>query len=84
MIERNAGFEIIASEVYHVSRLGQQSRIVLGRMETKLGIKYVTWESTLWPVEDHRAIDYYWGHYFDDEEKARADYHRRLFEKYEN
>lgn len=81
--ERNAGYEIIAAETYTESRLGQQDRVVLGRNKTSLGTMYVTWESTIWPLpNDNTKIDYYWGHYFDDERKARADYHARLAEKY--
>lgn len=84
MNEKNEGYEIIAAEVYSTSRLGQQERIVLGRNETKHGTMFVTWDSTGWPLKNSgMKFDYYWGHYFDNEAKARADYHRRLFEKYE-
>ena len=84
MNEKNEGYEIIAAEVYSTSRLGQQERIVLGRNETRCGTMFVTWDSTGWPLKDGGVkYDYFWGHYFDDERKARADYHRRLIEKYE-
>ena len=82
--EINEGYEIIAAETYSTSRLGQESRIVLGRMETKHGAMFVTWESTRWPLSyGGTKSDYFWGHYFDDERKARADYHKRLLEKYD-
>ena len=84
MFEKNAGYEIIASEDYGVSRLGQRDRIVLGRRATTQGAMFVTWVCAVWPTKDGNAkVDYFWGHYFDDEAKARADYHRRLAEKYE-
>lgn len=82
--EINEGYEIIAAETYSISRLGQESRIVLGRMETKHGAMFVTWESTRWPLSyGGTKSDYFWGHYFDDERKARADYHKRLLERYD-
>ena len=84
MLEKNEGYEIIAREVYSTSRLGQQESIALGRNVTKHGTMYVTWDCTGWPLKDGSTkVDYYWGHYFDDESKARADYHRRLTEKHE-
>lgn len=84
MIEQNEGYTIIAAETYSTTRSGQESRIVLGRNETKHGTMFVTWESTRWALHNGGTkIDYFWGHYHDDENKARADYHRRLLEKYE-
>ena len=60
------------------------SRLVLAEKETSLGRMFVTWESTAWLLSNgSEKADYYWGHYFDDERKARADFHRRLLEKYE-
>ena len=83
MNETNQGYEIITAETYSTTRLGQESRVVLGRMETKYGVRFVTWECTRWPLKWGRMkSDYYWGHYFDDETQARADFHFRLFEKY--
>lgn len=80
----NEGYEIIALEAYSVSRAGQESRVVLARKQTAFGTMFVTWESTARPLPDGgENSDYYWGHYFDDESKARADYHRRLAAKYE-
>ena len=84
MPEKNEGYEIVAREVYSTSRLGQQDSIVLGRNETKYGTMFVTWDCTGWPLKNGgMKFDYYWGHYYDEEAKARADYHRRLIEKYE-
>ena len=83
-IKVNEGYEIIASETYDKTRLGQESRVVLARKETSLGQMFVTWESTAWPLSNgSEKADYYWGHYFDDERKARADYYKRLAAKYE-
>ena len=84
MVKANEGYTIIVSETYTASRSGQMSRIVLGVKETSLGKMFVTWESTAWLLSNgSEKSDYYWGHYFDDERKARADFHRRLLEKYE-
>lgn len=83
MPEKNEGYEIIAVEVYRETNSGQQDRIVLGRMTTRFGTKFVTWSSTIWPLKDGNKIDYFWGHYFEDGAAAYADYHKRLLEKYE-
>ena len=83
MPEINEGYEIIAAETYLIESDGRRDRIVLGRMETKHGARFVTWESVIWPVHYLQPRDYFWGHYFEDENKARADYHRRLLERYE-
>ena len=83
-IKANEGYKITVSETYTASRSGQMSRIVLGVKDTSFGKMFVTWESTAWLLSNgSEKADYYWGHYFDDERKARADYHRRLVEKYE-
>lgn len=81
----NEGYEIIASETYHVSTITEQeSRVVLARKETTFGTMFVTWESNALLISQScKKVDYYWGHYFDDENKARADYHKRLAAKYE-
>lgn len=79
--EINEGYEIIAAETYNVMANDKEARIVLGKMETKYGAMFVTWESARHPADGE--TDYFWGHYFDDEQKARADYHRRLIEKYD-
>lgn len=80
MKEVNECYEIIAAETYQAQRAGQQARIVLGKLETRLGTTFVTWESTIQPLTNR--IDYFWGHYFSEEAEARADYHRRLLNKY--
>ncbi len=80
MPEINEGYEIIAAETYSTLRAGRRYRIVLGKLETKLGTMFVTWESIIQPLTNR--IDYFWGHYFSEEDQARADYHRRLLEKY--
>ena len=80
MAEFNAGYEIVKSETYRIGADDKESRIVLGKMETRLGTQYVTWESVRHP-EDGTA-DYFWGHYFDKDQQAMADYHRRLADHY--
>lgn len=82
VIELNEGYEIVEAEAYRTNDTGRVDRIVLGRMDTKYGVMWVTWESAAYPHEGGR-LEYFWGHYHDDERKARADYHRRLIEKYE-
>jgi hypothetical protein len=85
VLERiNQGYKIIDSEAYRTDDTGREEQIVLGRMETRLGMMFVTWESIKHPYSvGNRRYDYFWGHYFDDEREAHADYHRRLLEKYE-
>jgi len=84
MNEFNQGYEIIAAETYQITEKGRECRIVLGRMETKYGAMFVTWESTTGAIGGDGYADYFWGHYLDNEKAARADYHRRLLEKYES
>ena len=79
--ETNAGFVIIAAETYNTLPDGKEERIVLGKREGKYSTMYVTWESARHPAE--AEIDYFWGHYLDGEQEARADYHKRLLEKYD-
>lgn len=81
MPEFNEGYEIIAAETYNILADDKEERVVLGRMESKYGTMYVTWESARHPSEG--VTDYFWGHYHGDERLARADYHRRLMEHYE-
>ena len=81
MSEQNQGYEIIAAETYATENTGRQHQIVLGRMETKYGTTYVTWESSA--MENSEYADYFWGHYHDTEKAARIDYHRRLLSHYE-
>ena len=79
MPEINQGYEIIKAETC-MECDGRIERIVLGRMNTRLGAQYVTWESI---ISKNREFDYYWGHYFDDYGNALHDYYKRLMEKYE-
>lgn len=81
MTEINAGFEIIAAETYNKRSEFISDRIVLGRKTTMYNTEYVTWEST--HTMGVLNQDYYWGHYFDNEAAARADYHERLMQKWE-
>lgn len=73
--ESNQGFTIIAAEAYSA-----KFRIVLGYKTTSLGPAYVTWESG---TRADGTFDYFWGHYFGNEREARMDFHRRLFDHYE-
>ena len=79
MLETNQGYEIIKAETW-MEADGRSERVVLGRMETRLGTQYVTWESS---TDDRGNTDYYWGHYFYDEQKAKGDYYTRLASKFE-
>lgn len=79
MQEFNQGYEIIAAETYATADTGKLYRVVLGRMETQYGTSYVTWDSTSGGTD---FADYFWGHYFDNEKAAYADYHKRLAEHY--
>lgn len=75
--EINQGFKIVAAETYNEEK---QFRIVLARRETQFGTNWVTWESKR---DSSGLIDYFWGHYHDNEKAARIDYHRRLLSYYE-
>lgn len=80
MEEINAGYKIIAKETYRKPDEFTEYQIVLGMKETRCGKEFVTWDSI------KRAgilnIDYFWGHYFSNENKAKADYHERLRNMY--
>jgi len=81
MKEFNEGYEIVAAETYFVRPWDDgEDRIVLGKIDTRIGTQYVTWESCRHP--DDETADYFWGHYFDSENHAKADYHRRLADHY--
>ena len=78
--EINAGYEIIASEIYEAEPDDTIRAIVLGERKCADGMKYVTWERVKFPGENEYRYAY--GHYFVNEpRKARADYHTRLAEK---
>ena len=73
--EMNAGYQIIA-------------KIQVGPVEYALGEmggkfpSFVTWERT--PANDGDGPpNYYWGHYFDSQDKAMQDLYKRASEKYE-
>ena len=78
--ENNQGYEIIKAETYHICSNGSDERVVLGKIETRLGTRYVTWQSVR-----HAAgsTDYFWGHYFENEYDALHDYYSRLAGKFE-
>lgn len=77
--EQNQGYTILKAETC-MECDGKTERVVLGRMMTRLGAQYVTWESI---INEYGEIDYYWGHYFDDYGDALHDYYTRLAGKYE-
>jgi hypothetical protein len=79
--ENNQGYEIIKAETYHTCPNGSEERIVLGKIETRLGAQYVTWQSVRYA--DGRITDYFWGHYHDREDAALCDYYTRLAGKFE-
>lgn len=81
MAEVNEGYEIIAAETYNIRANDKEERVVLGRKEIRFCTMYVTWESVRHPAEE--KADYFWGHYYDNETAARADYHCRLMEHYQ-
>ena len=65
----NAGYTIVGS-----MEIGNKE-IVLGQMDSQYGTKFVTWECT-------GGGNYYWGHYFDNELEAKADFCRRSMEEF--
>lgn len=69
----NAGFRIIALERTHKGN-GYTEGIALGEKDGAFGLEYVTWGYT----ERDDEYDFYWGHYFTDEETAYEDYHERV------
>ncbi len=85
MSEQNAGYTIIAGETYSDNpKTHRQDSVVLGlRFTLPDNRMYVTWERTSRELDDGNIqVDYYWGHYFEDFNAARLDYHKRLVEKY--
>ena len=77
--ESNQGYTILKAETC-MECDGRTERVVLGRMVTRLGAQYVTWESI---SNENGEFDYYWGHYFDDYGDALHDYYKRLMERFE-
>lgn len=78
--ETNQGYEIIKAETYHICPNGSEERIALGKIETRLGAQYVTWQSVR---HVNGNTDYFWGHYHDGEYAALYDYYTRLAGKFE-
>lgn len=77
----NAGFTIIASETYYDDRV--KFGFAIGEKDSRFsesGKEYVTWEYK----EENGTRDYYWGHYYDDRDKAFVDYHTRLLAEYKD
>ena len=65
----NAGYTVIET-----IRADEHTEVVLGKKETSLGTMYVTWQCL-------DCNDYFWGHYFvNDENAARRDLCNRALE----
>lgn len=77
MTETNQGFVVLNAETYRLHYDGSEERVVLAYKCGK-NPQYVTWEST----RSGAKLDYYWGHYFSDENAALRDYHQRLIDHY--
>ena len=69
--KENAGYEIISEKFIEDDKedVGKVS-VVLAKSTGNAPDKYVTWEH-------NEQSGYYWGHYFNDEEKARKDFLKR-------
>ena len=78
--ESNQGYEIIKAETYRICQNGSEEQIALGKMETRLGAQYVTWQCVR---HSAGSTDYFWGHYHDDKDTAMYDYYTRLAGKFE-
>ena len=76
---KNAGFDIIAQEVYYDDEC--KFGYAVGEKDNKYmpdGKEYVTWEFR----EENGVRDYYWGHYYSNRDTAFRDYHERLYKEY--
>ena len=73
----NAGFDIIAHEVFYEDDELEYGYAV-GKKHHQYGTEYVTWEFK----KVNGTYDFYWGHYFNDRDAAFRDYHSRLFIEY--
>lgn len=70
----NAGFEIIST-----ARTGKEGEATYGvalgeKLGGRFGPEWVTWGYT----ERNGQFDYYWGHYFRDEDDAQKDFLKRV------
>ena len=72
MDKKVGGYAVKAYEQYRTE--GSREIFVVLAQSEKTG-NWVTWECT-------DGYDFYWGHYFTSEAAAKADYHKRLSEKY--
>lgn len=78
--ENNQGCEIIKAETYHICPNCSEERIALGKIETRLGTRHVTWQSVR---HTNGNTDYFWGHYHESERAALCDYYTCLAGKFE-
>lgn len=80
---KNAGYSIEQIEIVSMEK-NQNHGIALAKNEKTDW--WVTWQFTYDEMKKNKEEKYsfYWGHYFEREKDARADYHRRLLAEYEN
>ena len=84
--EINAGYRILKSSIYngYTTKQGEEvvNRIVIGINSAGA---FVTWDCRLnIHANGERYYDYYFGHYFIDENDAYDDYYNRLAERHES
>jgi hypothetical protein len=72
MLKKIANFKIEAYEMYRIYEKNEYFVVLAQNVNTGT---WVTWECT-------NGEDFYWGHYFNKEEDARLDFHKRLAIKY--
>lgn len=77
---KNAGYTIEKIEITY-QEFGYWYGIALAHNE-KTNM-WATW-CTKQKQDKETEIDFFWGHYFDKERDARADYHGRLLQEYMN
>lgn len=80
---KNAGYTIEEFEATYYEDSFKYSGIVLAH--NKKTNQWCTWYFLCNERESitENRWSFYWGHYFDREQDARADYHRRLLAEYE-
>ena len=80
---KNAGYNIETIEITNMEN-DKEHGIALAQNEAT-GY-WVTWQFTYDETKTdlNEKYSFYWGHYFEREKDARADYHRRLLAEYEN
>lgn len=77
MKRMNEEWEIIGA-VKVGEESGRNFEVVLGYRETRFGKEWVTWECN----DDKGKYNYYWGHYYDNQEHALEDFGKRIIDAY--